>query len=284
MITEHTGWTGYHVSPSGRPSATTAPVSRIVVALDGSAFAERGLEAADALAAAAAVPLHLVSVRRDQVDAASTLGYLHRAARRAPRVSEVSVEIGTDVAGYLAGLAETGSLVVLATHARGALGDVLFGSVADAVLRATTRPVLLVGPAAGVPDPQFATVVVPDDAGLGAWRLREHASAWARHLDAVAWAVQVLPLEPGGRVTDVLEEANVLRVAEELGPRAEGEVLHGPDPAERIVEFARDHSAGLIATTATPRHRLGPDIAGGVALQVIRHAPCPVLVMGREER
>jgi nucleotide-binding universal stress UspA family protein len=283
MITDHAGWTGYHVHPT-RPDRSTAPASRIVVALDGSAHAERSLETADALAAAAALPLHLVGVRGDAADLASAHGYLNRVARRAPRVGEVSVELGVDAAGHLAGLAEDGALVVLATHARGALGDVLFGSVADSLLRQATRPVLLVGPSAGVPDPSFATVVVPDDAGVGAWHVREHAAAWARHLDAVAWAVQVLPIASVGPVTDVLEAANVERVAKELGPGAAWEVLHGTDPAGEIVRFAQQRHAGMVAMTVAPRHRVGPDIAGGVALQVIRHAPCPVLAMGRVGR
>jgi nucleotide-binding universal stress UspA family protein len=76
----------------------------------------------------------------------------------------------------------------------------------------------------------------------------------------------------------------VQRVAKELGPTAAWEVLHGEDPAEEIVRFAHDRRAGLIAMTTTPRHRIGPDIAGGVALHVIRHAPCPVLAMGRVDR
>ncbi len=284
MNTDHAGWTGYHVNPSVPADTGTAPASRIVVALDGTAYAERALEAADALSAAAGLRMHLVAVRGDQADLTSTHGYLNRVARRAPRVSDLLVEIGTDVAGHLSGLAEAGALVVLATHARGPVGDVLFGSVADAVLRQTRRPVLLVGPEAGVPDPEFATMVVPDDAGVGGWRLQEHASAWAQRLRAVPWVVQVLPTEASGQMTDVLEAANVERVAKELGPMAEWEVLHGAEPAERIVRFAREHDAGLIAMTVPPRHRFGPDVAGGVALEVIRRAPCPVLALAREQR
>ncbi len=284
MITEHVDWTGYHVNPGGTPDLATSPVSRIVVALDGSASAERSLEAADALAAAAGLPLDLISVRGDQADLASAAAYLRRVARRAPRVSELLIEVGTDVAAHLAGLAENGALVVVATHARGALGDVLFGSVADSLLRQTTRPILLAGPSAGVPDPSFATVVVPDDADVGAWHLREYAAAWAQHLDAVAWAVQVLPIASAGLLTDGLDATNVQRVAKELGSGAAWEVLHGADPADEIVQFADQHHAGMIAMTVTTRHRIGTDIAGGVALQVIRRAHCPVLAIGREGR
>ena len=284
MTEDHTGWTGYHVNPAGQPDLTTAPAARIVVALDGPAHAERSLEVADAHAAAAGLPLHLVRVCGDRADFAETDAYVARVARRTPRVSGMAVEIGVDPAGHLSGLVESGALLVLATHARGPIGEVLFGSVADAVLHHVRRPVLLVGPAAGVPDPAFTTMVVPDDAGVGAWRLRERAAAWALHLGAAPCAVQVVPSELLGRSTDVLETADLRRAAEELGPNATWEVLDGGGPAERIVEFAREQNAGLIAMTVTPRHRLGPDIAGGVALHVIRRSPCPVLALGRTER
>ena len=282
MTREHTGWTGYHVNPTRpEPKAGSAPASRLVVALDGTDFAERSLETADALSAASGLPLHLVRVCGDEADLAEADVDLRRAARRTPRVTQVALEIGTDVAGHLAGLAETGALVVLATHARGAVGDVLFGSVADVLLRETSRPVLLVGPEAGVPDPHFSTLVVPDDAGEGAWRVRDEARTWSELLGAVPLAVQVLPTAAPAHATDVLESAHIQSVAKELGAGAEWEVLHGDEPAERIVELARERNAGLIAMTVTPRHRIGPDIAGGVALHVIRHAPCAVLALGR---
>ena len=142
-----------------------AAVAELVVALDGSASAERSLEVADASAAAADLPLRLLAVRPSAADVSSTESYLARVARRAPRVSDLTVDIATDAAVALAAAVEDGALVVLATHARRALGEVVFGSVADRVLQAASRPVLLVGPQAAVPDPMFDTMVVPDRGG-----------------------------------------------------------------------------------------------------------------------
>jgi nucleotide-binding universal stress UspA family protein len=164
------------------------------------------------------------------------------------------------------------------------VGEVLFGSVADRVLANVGRPVLLVGPAAGVPDPDFATVLVPDDGGTRGPALRPHVMAWNEHLDAVPCAVQALPattLDPDLRV---FESAHIRRVARELGPRAGWEVLHGADPAGAIVEFATAKGMAMIAMAVPARHRLGADVAGGVALQVVRHAPCPVLALSPAER
>ena len=138
------------------------------------------------MAAASGLPLRLLTVRPTPADIPSAESYLARVARRAPRVSDLTVEIDSDVATSLAAAAADGALVVLATHARRAVGEVLFGSVADRVLRAADRPVLLVGPNAGVPDPTFATIVLPEDGGPGGRRLRPHAQAWSEHLSAVA--------------------------------------------------------------------------------------------------
>ena len=282
MITDHAGWTGYHVNLRSHPDPSTAPATELVVALDGGFFAERSLEAADALAAASGLPLRLVTVRPTPADLPSAESYLARVARRAPRVSDLTVEIDSDVATSLAAAAAGGALVVMATHARRAVGEVLFGSVADEVLRAADRPVLLVGPNAGVPDPTFSTIVLPEDGGPGGRRLRPHAQAWSEHLAAVAWVIQVVSIPADIPRTDVLEAAHVKRVATSLGRSAEWEVLRSADPAAQIVDFAADRRSGLIALSIPARHRVGPDVAGGVALQVVRHAPCPVLALGQE--
>jgi nucleotide-binding universal stress UspA family protein len=283
MISDHAGWTGYHVKPGRHPDPSTAPACELVVALDGSVSAERSLEVADALAAAAELPLRVVTVRPNATDIASTESYFGQVTRRVPRVSEVTVDHSTDVADALAAAAGDGALVVLATHARRALGNVVFGSVADRVLHVSDRPVLLVGPNAGVSDPMFTTMVVPDDGGEGSRRLRPLARAWSEHLGAVPWIVQVLSGQGADPAMEVLEAAHVEYVARHFGPEAEWDVLHGTDPAERIVTFAGDRRAGLIAMAVPGRHRVGPDICGGVALQVIRGAPCPVLALGRAD-
>jgi nucleotide-binding universal stress UspA family protein len=96
---------------------------------------------------------------------------------------------------------------------------------------------------------------------------------------SVPWIGQVLGDDLS---TDVLETAYIEGVAKSMWPAAEWEVLRGDDPGERIVEFAKAGRAGLIAIPVPARHRVGTD-GGGVALQVVRHAPCPVLALGKAE-
>ena len=139
MSTDHAAWTGYHVNLDHRPDPDTAPADELVVALDGSVFAERSLEVADALAAAADLPLRLVAVPQSAAEISSTASYLARVARRVPRVTDMTVDTTTtDVGGALATAAGDGALVVLATHARRAVANILFGSVADRACRSAT--------------------------------------------------------------------------------------------------------------------------------------------------
>jgi universal stress protein A len=53
-------------------------------------------------------------------------------------------------------------------------------------------------------------------------------------------------------------------------------ILEG-DPAEVIVDVAREHGCDLIVMGTHGRSGLGRLVLGSVAEQVIRHAPCPVL-------
>jgi nucleotide-binding universal stress UspA family protein len=284
MSLDHAGWSGHHLKLRHHSPPDGAPATELVVALDGSAFAERAIDVADALAAASGLPLRLVAVRSSPADHSATESYLARIARRMSRVTDVAVALADDVAAGLAGELAHGGLLVLATHARRAVGEVLVGSVADRLLATVDRPLLLVGPAAGVPNPDFATIVVPDDGGVRSAALRPSAIAWSEHLGAVLWAVQALPATNTDPDLEVLESAHIRRVAKLLGPSAGWEALHGSDPAADIVAFATERRAGLIAMAVPARHRLGADVGGGVALRVVRHAPCPVLALSPEER
>jgi type II secretory ATPase GspE/PulE/Tfp pilus assembly ATPase PilB-like protein/nucleotide-binding universal stress UspA family protein len=51
-------------------------------------------------------------------------------------------------------------------------------------------------------------------------------------------------------------------------------------PAHEIVAYAREQSVDEICMTTHARTGLAHTVLGGVAEQVIRHAPCPVLVIG----
>lgn len=153
--------------------------SRIIVPLDGSALAETALSHATALAERFEAPVTLVralsgpgeDVRglsgiAESLDPDTPLpstteaqssswpasrrvaDYLadHAANCRARGLSVDTVIGDAPAAGLILDVAQgaPGAIIVMATHGRGGLGRLLFGSTAQAVLARTTIPVLLI--------------------------------------------------------------------------------------------------------------------------------------------
>lgn len=143
----------------------------IVVPLDGSPLAERALPYAEALARAGGSPLLIVQAAsgsaEDQADAER---YLTEVAGRLAGGAEVQTAVlPGDPAGAIAEvIGQRGAdLVVLATHGRSGLGRWVYGSVAQALLRQSPAPVLLVRAWLAVKDPPLAErphLLVPLDA------------------------------------------------------------------------------------------------------------------------
>jgi nucleotide-binding universal stress UspA family protein len=147
----------------GHHPVATQPVRRIVVALDGSAAAERALPLATLLARLLNVPAHLVTVddpdssrpERDhgrQVGAQSTPGdekpdaYLEGTAASLQAldiVTSTEVRSGPAAPEVMATLG-TGDLLVITTHGQGAARRWQIGNVAEKLLRQAATPVALV--------------------------------------------------------------------------------------------------------------------------------------------
>jgi nucleotide-binding universal stress UspA family protein len=155
---------------------------KILVPLDGSAFAERAIETARAIAARLNAGVEFVTVHEPEIapsriggapvrdprlDAelrANLHGYLTRIetaerARSAFPVTAVFREgaVADEVVAQVT--AGGASLVVMTTHGRGGMERLWLGSVADRVIRSATVPVLLVRPANGGATPLERVVV-----------------------------------------------------------------------------------------------------------------------------
>jgi nucleotide-binding universal stress UspA family protein len=291
-------------------------MTKVMVPLDGSAFAERAVPWAAALAranggrlvllraalsywydvegVAETTPLHLKA--KAELDAAA------ERARSFGLPVEAHLVPGTAAASIVAAAAQLKiDLVVMSTHGRSGIGRFLYGSVADAVLRHAPVPVVLVPVAAPVawPDATTLRVLVPLDGSELARRALGPLAALAAAMPVEAVLVQVVPppaaegaalgFPPTYAIPEVPDPDEQLGTArrdlEDEASRLAGtlpvagvRVELGP-PATTIAEVAREEGAHLIAMATHGRGGLSRLVMGSVATGVLRHAAVPLLLV-----
>jgi len=191
------------------------------------------------------------------------------------------VEIWTEIESVIE--SDKIDLVVLGTHGRGGVKQVLLGSVAETIFRAAPCPVLVVGPK--VPNrpalPVFRDLLFATDLSPASLRALPFVRAFAEENQADVTVVHVSQ----EKVRDVHER---VLAAESLGkwmrelippePNLEYEVLFG-SPAENISTLAAERNADLIMLGAHHASAFATHMPGAVAHRIICEAPCPVLTI-----
>lgn len=291
----------------------------ILVPLDGSAFAEEALPTALAIAARESARLELVIVhevlppyrvqgappwdsRLDKETREERSRYVAAVADWARRTTPVPVTatfLDGPVVMTLAEYIEIGiDLVVMTTHGRGGLSRLWLGSVADALVRQVTVPMLMIQPdgsGARVQRPRsFARILLPLDGSPLAEDAIEQAVALGGP-EAEYTLLRVVPLLVTevlvAKVADVVHveaEADRVQTEEYLGRtahrlrsrglRVKTRTLVHQQPARAILEYAADQGVDLIAIATHGRGAAGRLLVGSVADKVLRGARVPVLI------
>ena len=291
----------------------------ILVPLDGSALAESALPVASALAERLRAELRLVHAHRlAVVDELTHYGMAGEAARstaehymlgiadrlRAGGSTNVSATVvdGHPADAIAAHAAETrADLIVMASHGRTGASRFWLGSVADAVIRSASTPVLMVrgqaAPPSGAHVPLFSRILVPLDGSTAAEAIVPHAVTIAKlsggevHLlrveepaESLRTSVWVLAQEPDD-LADRLARADhdlhtlIDRFEPDWGPvKPTAEARAGRRAGDTIVEVASERAADLIAMTT---HGRGASrmMVGSVADKVLRGTQCSVLLV-----
>lgn len=227
----------------------------IIVPLDGSARAARAIGVAGALSAQDGSEVVLASVVPSAFAAATADRLREQAA--AAGVPEPSVELHVTTHWPAAELVralrvDDGSLLCMTTTGRSHLGQVL-GSVAEALLRGFTGPFLLLGPECVAST--FVTggpMLLAVDGSQLAGEIHPLAEAWS---DTYGFEPEEVTVDPH----DAHGQAH-------------------PSVAGMLVQRAETSGASLIAMTTHGRTGVGRLLMGSVAMETVRHAPCPVLV------
>ena len=290
----------------------------IMVPLDGSRFAESAVPLALAVSRRTGAPLHLITVQEpipsfayDEWENAAedwSRAYLDNAVERVRPLAGREVT-STLLAGHVVDVLEQeaqsrgADLVVMATHGRGAFSRAWLGSVADAFLHHTRRPVLLVRPGEGdaepdlTADPGFERMMVPLDGTELSESVLEHAVSFASLFKTAIHLVRVVPypmqftspylphtMQMNQQfVTEARESAEAYLETHAQRLRARGQavdtsVVVVAQPGHGLLREVAEASCDLVAMATHGRAGLTRAILGSTADKVVRGSHTPVLL------
>lgn len=236
---------------------------------------------------------------RQRRDATARLKKLAAEVCRPARANVLLAE-GDPVALITAAAREQRSdLVVVSTHGHTGLKRFFLGSTAEAVVRRAPCPVLTVrrrvlarGTPQSSPSDRINRILVPVDFSRPSRDMLRYAADFARRFRASLLLLHVVHhINVPSRVAyyttriqmTVLHEGmtRLAEWAEQLVPddvEAE-QIVHAGTPYEVINRMARRQQADLIIIATHGRTGLNRLFLGSTAERVLRHAPCPVLVV-----
>ena len=202
---------------------------------------------------------------------------LSASASACARVMQRSV--GFTIADHVTNV--NGGMLVMSTFGRGRTGAIL-GSVTVDVLREMFGPLVLVGPRASTDRVDFrGELIVPVDGSNRSETTLALGAAWGIGFESRPWVVEVH--DPAQvQVPDTTESSYAARLARDISRRshhdAQYEVLHSNHPGKAIADFAESIGASLIVASTHGRTGLARLTLGSVAMEIVRHAPCPVVL------
>lgn len=220
--------------------------------------------------------------------------YLERLTSRLPDTKvRTRADCGSPADEILARAAK-GDIVVMASHGRGGLGRWLMGSVATKVVRASPKPVLVVGGLCdreAVANPKLERILVPLDGSPTAEAALGHACALARTHNAELILYQGVSLvELDHEVVAAANKAELERAKvylEKLGETCEGVSFRTAvcsTPARHgIVKNAQEYEADMIVMGSHGRSGVSLWMLGSVAEEVLQKSTCPVLIVHEDK-
>ncbi len=260
--------------------------SRVLVPLDGSLPATAALKAAEQLADRWGADLQVLTlIEKSQIPA----GVHHLIDKQVARINRkptvdvrsLSYTVAEDIAGEFD--AVDGTFVVMSSWARGRTAGLL-PNVAEDVFRMVRQPMLLTGQNVDVADdwPNGPLFVSVDGSHFSEAVVRS-AAQFAKSLSMeVRFVTVVDPASVPADMNPAVETNSLARLAEDtqdiVGREVNYDVLHGSDPAGEIADYAKRYGAAAIAMATHVRSGRSRLAHGSVAMDVISHAHCPVLI------
>jgi nucleotide-binding universal stress UspA family protein len=182
-------------------------------------------------------------------------------------------------------------LTVITTHGYTGLDYVLLGGTAEQIARHTTSPVMVLRKQ-NSHKLDLKKILAPVSLCPESLNGLRYACGFAKPFGAAVTALHAIePLGPLARfeVNKELHEKklraaanwhlDVMHVEVEQPPEAFDTLLKEGTPYHEIIETARTDNFDLIVMAALRRSGLGDMFLGGTIEHVLRHAPCPVLIV-----
>jgi nucleotide-binding universal stress UspA family protein len=179
-------------------------------------------------------------------------------------------------------------LVVMGTHGRKGLQHFLMGSVAEAVFRSATCPVLTVGPHVTTrPYHEFKveSVLFPTDLGDHAQFATQYALSIAEENNADLTLMHVVPPSEAFHTDRSTAFENAYKRMDKIVPAEARDwckpvsVVKVGDPAKELLEYANMERPDLIVLGLPAQKKFNGHFRTGVTYNVIAGAPCPVLTV-----
>jgi len=261
-------------------------VQHLIVPVDESDASWRAADVAVALARRCDASVDLIEVVFDRHDSPEAE---RRLIERLEQHDTAGVAVSTHVQVAAESVAQAISheveqhpeaTVVLASHGRGR-SAALLGSVTEELLERIFGPVLVVGPHVR-PSTFEGPIIATVDGSDASESVLPLAAAWGIELGGEPWIVEVA--SPGSSVSaDVSESAYPARLARTLakssGHPVQFEVLHGQHVHDEVADYASSINASLIVASTRGRTGMSRFVIGSTAAAIVRHAPCPVLLV-----
>jgi len=183
--------------------------------------------------------------------------------------------------------AEKTDLVVLGTHGREGLKQIVLGSIAETIFRTAPCSVLVVGPR--VPKratlPVFRDLLFATDLSPASLRALPFVQAFAEENQADVIVLHVSQEKTRNKKEQAMAASSLGKWMRELIPPRPGvdyEVQFG-SPAEQILEVAEERRCDLIMLGAHHASNFATHMPGAVAHRIVSEATCPVLTVHWQE-
>lgn len=272
-------------TPDDELATEPASAGTVIVPVDPTRDPTLAISIAASLARQAGLDVELVAV--SSLDLASD-AYLRARVQEATAAGapeacgNVLVTAGTTAAAIVDWAERSDTvLVCMATHGRGHAGDLVLGSVSAAVVRRSSVPVLLVGPAVRTRAERVRRLVTCVDGSELAERAVPAAGDLARRLDAEVVLVRVTPYARAGPGPKGASELAYLHDVAERIPDVPVafDLVYDREPARAIARYVSRRDDTIVVMGTHGRGGLRELALGSVAHEVVHRADCPVLVV-----